>query len=686
MDVDGRHQRPAKEWTWTVVINAKNALFDDDYVPFFTDQLPEGMELAEDTITVACYGAGHQNNQGGAIWDAHERNPAKVSVAVQDGTIQPVDLTQGYPDRDNPWPTGISGMRYTITYKTKLSADEIARVKGTEEEHTYNNVASLTDGNNVKNTAEKETTYKYNFLNKSDDSPEKLSKDVIQYSIVANPDELTLNGGSDLTVSDVLDTSVELVTNSVSVTDKNGSALSSATVGYHDDTRELSITIPDETYAKITFRVTAANLNDLDNTNDKTTYTNTANLKGQGEYSDSVSKDHRVLEHSATITGEKNAISLHKVDQYNLATDLADAKFSLYKCTLDDNYKIVGTEQLGETGSYKTDGSGTVTFKRLVPYTLYYWVEEEAPQGYEITSDLPHYFVMFEASDDAATEAANQQRAKVIDNMAQENNTFDDGSPIIVNTVKDQYTWIVTNLKVETVKQEIAGSKTLTGRDMGEDEEFEFVLEAVTEDAPMPEASETVTVDGTKATTKVTGAKDGEETAFSFGEITFKKDGTYTYKVTETPGSDTDVDYDDTVFTVEVTVNKNQETGALTAELTVNGSSDTAISFTNTYEEKTTDVSISKQDLGQGTELAGATLKLTKEGQETAPDDWTWLSDGSVHEVKGLTDGTYTLTETSAPDGYKKAESITFTIRDGKLVTEGNDAIVDGVVTMKDEQ
>ena len=95
-----------------------------------------------------------------------------------------------------------------------------------------------------------------------------------------------------------------------------------------------------------------------------------------------------------------------------------------------------------------------------------------------------------------------------------------------------------------------------------------------------------------------------------------------------------------------------------------------------------TDVKISKVDAGQGTELAGATLTLTKEGQDEAVDSWT--SDGTVHTVAGLTDGTYTLVEESAPDGYKVAESITFTIKDGKLVEDEN--VKEGVVTMKDEQ
>ena len=103
---------------------------------------------------------------------------------------------------------------------------------------------------------------------------------------------------------------------------------------------------------------------------------------------------------------------------------------------------------------------------------------------------------------------------------------------------------------------------------------------------------------------------------------------------------------------------------------------------------KKTDVKISKVDAGAGNELQGAELTVTRvvniAGEEVDEVVESWTSDGTVHTVAGLTDGTYTLTEESAPNGYKVAESITFTIKDGKLV-EGED-VKDGVVIMKDEQ
>jgi hypothetical protein len=99
-----------------------------------------------------------------------------------------------------------------------------------------------------------------------------------------------------------------------------------------------------------------------------------------------------------------------------------------------------------------------------------------------------------------------------------------------------------------------------------------------------------------------------------------------------------------------------------------------------------TDVQISKVDAGEGNELAGAELTVKRivniAGEEVSNVIESWTSDGTAHEIDGLTDGTYTLVEMSAPSGYKVAEPITFVIKDGKLVEDGNAS--EGVVTMKD--
>lgn len=56
----------------------------------------------------------------------------------------------------------------------------------------------------------------------------------------------------------------------------------------------------------------------------------------------------------------------------------------------------------------------------------------------------------------------------------------------------------------------------------------------------------------------------------------------------------------------------------------------------------------------------------------------TWTSDGNPHSIKGLHEGwEYTLTETTAPKGYVKAESIKFTVSTDKK---------DQTIVMKDKQ
>ena len=98
------------------------------------------------------------------------------------------------------------------------------------------------------------------------------------------------------------------------------------------------------------------------------------------------------------------------------------------------------------------------------------------------------------------------------------------------------------------------------------------------------------------------------------------------------------------------------------------------------YADGSGSVSVSKEVLGQGRELTGAELTVTDENGNKIIDSWT--SNGSQHEIQNLEDGTYILTETNAPKGYEVAESISFNIKDGKLVE--NENAYNGVVTMQD--
>ena len=75
-------------------------------------------------------------------------------------------------------------------------------------------------------------------------------------------------------------------------------------------------------------------------------------------------------------------------------------------------------------------------------------------------------------------------------------------------------------------------------------------------------------------------------------------------------------------------------------------------------------VSVSKTDVTGEKELEGAYIQVTDEDGKIV-DEWT--STKESHHINNLEEGKiYTLTETTAPDGYIKAESITFEVSTDK--------------------
>ncbi|MGQ7679124.1 Spy0128 family protein [Streptococcus suis] len=198
---------------------------------------------------------------------------------------------------------------------------------------------------------------------------------------------------------------------------------------------------------------------------------------------------------------------------------------------------------------------------------------------------------------------------------------------------------------VSATRAELAVKKTLTGRELKEDE-FEFVLK-------------------NEANEEVATAKNDKDGNVKFKELTFDKAGTYTYTISEKNGGTTDkgVTYDGKTITATVTVTDNGS-GELSAA--VSYSDETP--FNNTYA-----VSGTRAELAVKKTLTGRELKedefefvLKNEANEevaTAKND----KDGNV-KFKELTfdkAGTYTYT-ISEKNGGTTDKGVTY---DGKTIT-----------------
>lgn len=210
----------------------------------------------------------------------------------------------------------------------------------------------------------------------------------------------------------------------------------------------------------------------------------------------------------------------------------------------------------------------------------------------------------------------------------------------------------------------IHGIKVLTGRDMAEGEMFGFKLSAADDATQEAIKAGSIVIPQGADEAEVSGAKAGAETPFSFGEMTFKKPGTYSFAVQEDKYCGKNLDevgtttggivFDRHVHKVTVKVTDGHE-GKLVAEVSYdNGSA----KFENKYE--------------QNAQFSGITVQKTMNGRDMAADEFSF----SIHGVKSdtvsaedaearLADSDRSFTNAARADGVvcemAKMNGVTFT-------------------------
>jgi len=337
-------------------------------------------------------------------------------------------------------------------------------------------------------------------------------------------------------------------------------------------------------------------------------------------------------------------------------TDLTgrDVVFDLDNITLGTDAKLSSTE----SGTSVTWVSGsTSTFVKGLADGTYTLHEEAAPAGYLVTTDIQFTIKDGVVTGDSENVDSDSGKVTMIDDM------------------------IITT-DVEISKQSVLGSElqgaklTLTGKD-SDGNAIELDLSEIT----LGKDASLVTKENGTEITWISGS-----TPTFIGNLV---NGVYTlHEVASPTGYEVTTDI---VFTVN--------DGQIIGETSVSGSKVTMI---DGYI--LSDVTISKQNV-LGNEIKGATLTLTGtdlEGNKVVFDlenvglgkdaslvskssgsELTWVSGSTDTTIGKLKDGTYTLHEVAAPNGYVVTTDITFTIVDGKLT--GDTSVSGSTVTMIDD-
>lgn len=213
----------------------------------------------------------------------------------------------------------------------------------------------------------------------------------------------------------------------------------------------------------------------------------------------------------------------------------------------------------------------------------------------------------------------------------------------------------------------IHGTKVLTGRDMAEGETFGFKLSAADDATQKAVNDGSIVIPKGAEEAVVSGAKAGAETPFSFGEMTFKKPGTYSFAVQEDKYCGNNLDevgtatggivFDRRVHKVTVTVTDDHK-GKLVAEVSYDNG---PAKFENKYE--------------QNAQFSGITVQKTLNGRDMAADEFSF----SIHGVKSdtvsaedaearLTDSDRSFTNAARADGVAcdmaKMNGVAFTQAD----------------------
>ena len=376
-------------------------------------------------------------------------------------------------------------------------------------------------------------------------------------------------------------------------------------MSYDAEVRQVAVSVSDQLDGTLKAEVTGVTPVGLTFTNTYTTEESTA-LSGEANL-----KVTKILEGRDWMEGDTFTFTLAAGDETTASA-------------VHNGTVLLGSEQLViDTASENHEGAfGDITFTEPGTYTF---KVSELPSGISGVTDDP--------------QAERILTVKVTDNL--------DGtlSAAVEEAQSESLAFTNTYDAADGTLQEgdasLTVTKVLEGRDWNDSDQFTFTLE------PADEKTEQAIGQGTvvPADTEVTIDKHTAGHAASFGAITFKEEGTYSFTIREEKGSIANVAYDSHTVTVDVTVTDNQKGQLEAAAVSENIAG--GLTFTNTYTPDPVTASV------------GAVKAM--EGRALRPDDKFTFTISAAEDSPEGTPLPDVTTAVNGEDGSVKFAPMTYT-------------------------
>lgn len=486
-----------------------------------------------------------------------ERKEAEREVANQsvEGNVSGNEVTFSIPTTALGNYAGYA----KLTYKTAIKRSVL---NTSTNSTTLKNSASAKSGSKTFDSGSGTVTIKNNVLQKAGEQVANSNR--IKYTIFVNESAVDLKSGSDfLELVDVMDAKCTLVTDSVNVSQYDGTGwkllgsdkcpVSARTIEDENGAActKMTLRVPDKEYLKVEYEVIPAG-----NEGETVSLSNTASLTGVFDGNAKHEDNWEIRKASGSAGGSGYGVTVTKVDASDITKKLSGAEFTLYEVDMDKALDSGLDSAKRLIRSAKTDERGTVTFgtptQKMEAYKLYCLEETKAPGGYNIASKPVWILLKGNNEDDyqKALTKAEELRAKGVD--------------IDTPTVSTDITVYDAPYSGQAT---ISATKMLEGSTLQESQ-FGFVLK----DKKTGKVLQTI--------------RNGADGDINF-VLDYTKTGIYEYAISEVipAGAENNVKdhitYDTTKHEVKVVVTNGE--GKLNTEVTYDNGSTTPPTFTNKY-------------------------------------------------------------------------------------------------------